>query len=279
MRNLCSFLLLLLSTSLLAQVDQKVSAKEWAYYGQNFYGQIKSQKEISKESLYSILNGTHISTSGKFDSISGSCVGECYNHRTVGYDSARKILFGELFVQKDNSGLFVMDVYCGKIFHYAQVADISHMGSEVNIEHTWPQSKFNKSYDKGMQKSDMHHLYPTDSDANNKRASHEFGMNENSRDELNVQGCDMSKLIGAGEGLLFTPPSQHRGNVARSLFYFSVRYKLMISSSQEKVIRAWHDSDPVDAEEASRHEIISKYQSVRNPFIDHPELVGMIQDF
>jgi endonuclease I len=37
--------------------------------------------------------------------------------------------------------------------------------------------------------------------------------------------------------------------------------------------------DPIDEAEKTRHEIIAKYQKVRNPFIDFPELVEKIADF
>jgi endonuclease I len=37
--------------------------------------------------------------------------------------------------------------------------------------------------------------------------------------------------------------------------------------------------DPVDAEEIARHEVIAKYQKVRNPFVDFPQLVEKVADF
>jgi deoxyribonuclease-1 len=79
--------------------------------------------------------------------------------------------------------------------------------------------------------------------------------------------------------MIFMPPVGHRGNVARSLFYFSVRYDIAINKNEEQILRQWHKMDPIDANEKARHEIVAKYQKVRNPFVDYPQLVEKVADF
>lgn len=274
MRSSVVLCLVLFSFGLFAQTNRKLANNHLAYYGADFY-----TKKVTKDSLYKILDEHHFVSSNNYDVISNNCSGECFRHSSVGYEQARKIMFGELFVKKDGKGTFVEDVYCGKKFHYNQVSDVSNMGNEVNIEHTWPQSRFNGNFDKNMQKSDLHHLYPTDSSANNRRANHEFGEVGESHDELNVQNCSSSKLSDISGHFIFSPPTEHRGNVARSLFYFATRYKLFIGPAEEMILKQWHKMDPIDEAEKTRHEIIAKYQKVRNPFIDFPELVEKIADF
>jgi len=261
-----------------AQVSQKISANEWAFYGQEFYQKLKSNS-MEKEHLAKILNSTHKVVKGKHDFLDNSCSQNCYRHTSVGYDDARKIMFGELFQQKDDKGQFVVDVYCSKKFYFKDVDEVSNMSNEVNIEHTWPQSKFNRQYNKDLQKSDMHHLYPTDSLANSRRGNYDFGEIGNRNDELNVHACDISHLSHQDGEPVFTPPVKHKGNVARSLFYFSSHYDLEIKADVEKMLRKWHEEDPVDAEEIKRHEQISAHQNIRNPFVDHPELVKMVENF
>jgi hypothetical protein len=274
MRSSVVLCLVLFSFGLFAQTNRKLANNHLAYYGADFY-----TKKVTKDSLYKILDEHHFISSNNYDVISNNCSGACFRHSSVGYEQARKIMFGELFVKKDNEGTFVEDVYCGKKFHYRQVSDVSNMGNEVNIEHTWPQSRFNGNFDKNMQKSDLHHLYPTDSSANNRRANHEFGEVGESHDELNVQNCSSSKLSDISGHFKFSPPTNHRGNVARSLFYFATRYKLFIGPAEEMILKEWHKNDPIDEAEKARHETIAKYQKVRNPFIDFPELVEKIADF
>lgn len=265
---------ILLSVTAFAQTDRTYSNGKLAYYGADFY-----TGNITKASLYKILSSTHSIVSNQPDAISSACNGQCFKHTSVGYEGARKIMFGETFMERDAKGTFVKDVYCGKRFYFNNVNDVSNMHTEVNIEHTWPQSKFSAKFDKNMQKSDMHHLFPTDSMANNRRGNHEFGDIANNPDELNVANCASSKLGHLGGGVIFTPPAIHRGNVARALFYFSTRYDIALDRNQEKILRQWHKEDPIDAAEKSRHEIVAKYQKVRNPFVDYPELVEKVADF
>ena len=273
MLKLVVLTLAFLSFSVHAQVGQKLSDKQWAYYGESFY-----QGPVNKDSIHKILASTHTTTKGKFDSI-GNCSGTCYGHTSVGYDGARKYLFGQIYILRDAEGSYVSDVYCGKKFHFRSPDDASNMHAEVNIEHTWPQSKFSSHFERGMQKSDMHHLFLTDSVANSDRGNHEFGDVSAVKNELRAQNCDISRLGRLGGDMLYMPPSPHRGNVARALFYFAIRYELSISEEQEKVLRMWDKADPIDASEVARHEQVADIQKVRNPFVDHAGFADKISNF
>lgn len=267
---------LFLVASAFASVNKKLPNDHLAYYGEEFYEKFP---RVSKDELFEILSQNHRPNYGDYDDIGDCKSNRCYAHHAVGYSAARKILFGpELFGEKVGNGLMVEDVYCGKRFHYKSVNDVSNMHTKVNIEHTWPQSKFSRRFSKELQKSDMHHLYPTDSQANSRRGNFRFGEVSQGEDDLNVQGCDASRF-STHRGPKFNPPDEHVGNVARSLFYFATRYDMEISQSEEMVLRLWHIMDPVDEDEIRRHEVIARYQNVRNPFIDYPELVDMIKDF
>lgn len=237
-------------------------------------------KEL-KDKLFILLSSVHIYKRGKDDTITNHCTGEgkCYEHKSLGYRGARKVLFGKIHLEEDSSGYYIKDVYCRKKI----TRRVTNIGPNIipkneilNCEHTWPQSRFNGSFDKNLQKSDLHHLYPTDSKANSTRGNNEFA--EVDGEKLN--DCDGS-YVGAEkwQGAYFEPPNEHKGNVARALFYFSIRYKIKISSLEEKYLRHWHELDPVDQEEVDRNDTIHSVQGNRNPFIDYPELVGQISDF
>jgi deoxyribonuclease-1 len=275
MRSIVTLCLILLSFSALAQTNRKLPNGHLAYYGEDFY-----KKKVTKDTLYKILDESHSVVSNGYDTIASSCNGQaCYRHTSVGYTQARLIIFGEIHANNDGKGQFVKDVYCGKKFYFKEARDVLNMAREVNTEHTWPQSRFNGNFGKDTQKSDMHHLYPTDSDANNRRANHSFGNVPASEDELNVENCSSSRLSDIHGDVLFNPPTEHKGNVARSLFYFATRYRLSIGLAEEMILKLWNTADPVDAAEIERHEIIATHQKIRNPFVDYPELVSKISDF
>jgi len=47
----------------------------------------------------------------------------------------------------------------------------------------------------------------------------------------------------------------------------------------EGVLRQWHREHPPTHREVRRNDVIEAWQGNRNPFVDHPELVGLISDF
>lgn len=263
------------------------AASTWAtpsYYPteyQKAFAQKSYEDESLKEKLFILMSSVHIYKSGKNDEISNHCTGEgkCYEHRAIGYRGARKVLFGKIHLKEDSQGYYVEDVYCRKKIR----SNVTNIGpnvipknSIINCEHTWPQSRFNGSFPKELQKSDLHHLYPTDSRANSTRGNNEFA--EVNGDELS--DCDGSYVgVEKWQGAYFEPPNEHKGNVARALFYFSIRYKLKISAQEEEYLRRWHTLDPVDEDERERNDLIQKIQGNRNPFIDYPELVQSISNF
>ncbi|MEW6711413.1 MAG: endonuclease [Candidatus Riflebacteria bacterium] len=162
----------------------------------------------------------------------------------------------------DNYDNYIECIYTGKVIS----AQTMPKNDVMNIEHSWPQSKGAK----GIAKSDMHHLFPTDPVANSTRSSLPFGIVDNPSWEEGGSECD---------GDVFEPRPKYRGNIARALFYFSVRYKYRIDGDEEQVLRKWNKDDPVDANERARNDRVEQIQGNRNPFVDHPELADRINDF
>lgn len=258
-----------------------------SYYPDSFITQVSSgklQDDQLKEALFTILSGTHQKDpNGGSDTIGCDRAksGKCYSHQALGYKGARKVLFGQIHLENKNGQYFIRDVYCNKIFSANSSVGPGAIpdNNDINCEHTWPQSKFSRNFDNELQKSDLHHLFPTDSKANSTRGNYEFA--DVVRNE-NLVNCELSQSGASttqGGHTFFEPPTFHKGNVARALFYFSVRYKMSINPSQEAFLRQWNEIDPVDQEEINRNDAIEKLQGNRNPFIDNPELVNQISDF
>ena len=143
---------------------------------------------------------------------------------------------------------------------------------KLNTEHTWPQSKGAKKF---PAQGDMHHLYATSKESNSVRENFPF--------------CHVIQAFWEKQGSYqgfnsdlqdcFEPCDTHKGNVARAMFYFAIRYRKGLSESQEKLFRAWNDLDPVDQDEIIRNDRIEKIQGNRNPFIDDESLVKQISRF
>jgi endonuclease I len=147
----------------------------------------------------------------------------------------------------------------------------------MNAEHTWPQSRFTNRYSKDLHKCDMHNLFPSDSEMNSRRSSLRFG---NVLEDMEELKCDVSRLGSSEKGeVVFEPPADHKGNVARAIFYFAARYEMKISDEEEATLRDWNEEDPVDEAEVLRAEKIFQLQHTRNPFVDLPDLLEKIENF
>jgi subtilisin-like proprotein convertase family protein len=181
----------------------------------------------------------------------------------VSYNEARKKIFTELDV-KDGK---VQCVYTGREINGGKIPN----SSDMNVEHTWPQSKGAT----GAAKSDLHHLFPTDSRANSTRGSFPFGTVEK---VMWSQGGSKFGLDAQGRKV-FEPPDEHKGNVARAMFYFSAEYGKPIPDAEEAVLREWNKLDAVDAAELERSRKIAAIQGNRNQFVEHSHLVERVSDF
>jgi len=135
-----------------------------------------------------------------------------------------------------------------------------------NTEHTFPQSFFT-SFE--PMRSDLHHLYPTDDVANGQRGDHPFGV---------VTSPSWSSGGSKSDGTIFEPRDQQKGAVARSMFYFVLRYQNYgnFLNSQEAILRSWHQAFPPTVIEKTRNEGIYTMQENRNPFVDYPVFIERI---
>lgn len=185
-------------------------------------------------------------------------------HRPLTYKQANEILFTKLN-QTSNE---VCSVYTSKL-----CAPNNEIPSPkiMNIEHTWPQS----TGANGTAKSDLHHLFPVDSPTNSIRSSLPFCDVVESK----WDNGESKRGFNSFNEHCFEPPLKHKGNVARALFYFSIRYQMPIDDNQETYLIKWHIQDPIDQDEIDRNNKIKSFQNNSNPFIEKPELVEQIQNF
>ncbi|MGE4131174.1 MAG: endonuclease I family protein [Bdellovibrionales bacterium] len=285
------FLCALLASVVFAQFTSHAAtlSEEKSYYPSSFYSSIDNGMRDAdlKSEIFRILSSAHVPKANDHDTLKSRCSPSdtgCYEHTNVGYRRAREILFGRLHLERHGSTYAVRDVYCQ---HLSTASDYAKSPpgpgqipdpNVINTEHTWPQSKFSSRFPRDLQKADLHILYPVMPSANSSRSNLPLG---NVVTPVN-RPCPLARRgygKDGGRKTLFEVPDAHKGNAARAILYFSIRYQLPVPADEESSLRAWHRLDPVDDFEKSRHEIIFADQKERNPFIDYPELVDLISDF
>jgi hypothetical protein len=148
-------------------------------------------------------------------------------------------------------------------------------GDFINAEHIWPQSYFNSNL---PMVADLHQLGSTLSVPNGRRGNLNYALVSNPTYSTSA-GSKLGK-----EG--FEPADAAKGNVARAVLYFVVRYYdrsirqgMDYNSFWTKnvpMFLQWNRMDPPDAAEKRRNDLIEKFQGNRNPFVDDPSLADRI---
>lgn len=165
----------------------------------------------------------------------------------------------------------------------------SYASGVWNKEHVWAKSHgFPESgYSSSEPYSDAHHLRPTLISINSTRSSLDFGEVGSSYSSDDYGNKWSSSC--------FEPRDEVKGDVARMMFYMTVRYGAATQFNLQLVndsvtsgsslngkfgnlqtLLKWHYEDPVSKEEIYRNNVIyDMFQKNRNPFIDHPEYVDI----
>jgi endonuclease I len=163
-------------------------------------------------------------------------------------------------------------------------------------EHLWPRSAGVGST--GADTSDLFNLRPIRSSVNSSRGNRFYAQADlrhpvdPARVPPNCPECLYDYY--RGQGGIWTPRPEEKGDLARAMFYMVVRYDgrdaqtedLQLSDDPERAIGLfgilsdllqWHLEDPVSEEERLRnHLVYTRYQGNRNPFVDHPEWVAAV---
>ena len=242
------------------------------------------------------------------------------NYKIQSYNAAKSIMYSDI----DNTALDttpgIIDVYSqyfvpGEISDgYKEPGDGNKDGypaDYVNCEHSWPQSYYGKSL---PMVSDLHHLQPTLSIPNTFRSTFPFGEASKNIVYTNSGGSKLSIFVRNGnlfsikalkEKVLaarkldeldlskdyigvFEPAEQQKGNTARAMLYFYLRYynmnirqgwyeKDFFWTSRVKTFIKWSEqTDPINDKDIRRNNLIFQVQNNRNPFIDIPNLASLI---
>lgn len=185
----------------------------------------------------------------------------------------------------------VIGIYSGFSMNAANEYD---GGNGWSREHVWAKSRgdFGTSMGPG---TDLHHIRAEDVTTNSARGNRNF-------DEAPTQYIDYGGTYSgttdsytSGANWIWEPRDEVKGDVARMIFYMTVRYEgtggepdleltdTYLSSGstapfqgKASVLMQWHLDDPVDDAERLRNDVIYSYQNNRNPFIDHPEYACLI---
>ena len=210
------------------------------------------------------------------------------NHSVMNYDNLEDY-YPSIDATADNT---VWDMYSTCTFAFADANCEQHNVCDCwNKEHSVPKSWFGESL---PMKSDLFHVYPTDSRVNNFRSNYAYGETSSTSyvasDSHSLGRLGSSNFSGYS-GTVYEPDDEFKGDLARTYFYMATRYADKCSSWTggmfgsnynglttygRNLLLKWHREDPVSVKETLRNDGVYVFQHNRNPFIDNPELVEYI---
>ncbi len=182
------------------------------------------------------------------------------------------------------------------------IGGASAEGQGWNREHMMPQSTFYSNY---PMYSDLFFVVPTDARINQLRSNYPYGIAGTTTfyTFTNTSKIGNSNIPGSSyTGRVYEPINEFKGDVARSLLYFAVRYEGKLGTfnfnnntnpasdtnpldgTEERsfdpayltMLLQWHNQDPVSQKEIDRNNAVYNLQKNRNPFIDNPSWVNSI---
>ncbi|KIC62956.1 endonuclease [Chryseobacterium taiwanense] len=182
------------------------------------------------------------------------------------------------------------------------IGSASAEGQGWNREHMMPQSTFYSNY---PMYSDLFYVVPTDARINQLRSNYPYGIVGSTiyytfTNTSKIGNCAIPGMTYTGR--VYEPINEFKGDVARSLLYFAVRYEGKLGTfnfnnntnpasdtnpldgTEERafdpayiaMLLQWHQQDPVSQKEIDRNNAVYTLQKNRNPFIDNPTWVNAI---
>ena len=110
--------------------------------------------------------------------------------------------------------------------------------------------------------ADMHNLVPAIGEINGDRSNYKYAMIEGEERLYGKVNMEIKFSDKRAE-----PREKVFGDIARTYFYMRDKYGLRISKSQEKMLIAWNNIDPVDRWEKRKNRIIKELQGDENLYI------------
>ncbi len=201
-----------------------------------------------------------------------------YRPSTVmGYDRARDTLFLRVDLEPGDS---LRCVYTGRATWMDTSQDPTvfayNSSLQISTEHTWPQSHGAGS---GSARSDMHHLFAVTQQSNSSRSNDAFADVDDDWatrwfgpvTQTAKPDASLRHLFSETSGAEFEPREDHKGDVARAMFYFYTLYRAQSDTvwfaNQVPTLLAWHRADPSAASDSARSLRIRAYQGTENPYV------------
>ncbi|MBR5457116.1 MAG: endonuclease [Bacteroidaceae bacterium] len=211
------------------------------------------------------------------------------NHKKISYGSGADKTWGAFYTTDavvENGKRRVLDMYSGEKRYFGSKGEaVSGMNIEHSVAKSWWGGTSNNAY------CDLHHLNPSDQDANSRKSNYPLGELTSITWDNGVTFVGKANIDGKSQNA-FEPHDDYKGDFARTYMYMFTCYQDLtweytwmnyekstyptLKPWAVQLLLKWHKEDPVSEKEVNRNNAVYEVQGNRNPFVDYPQLAEYV---
>ncbi len=210
-------------------------------------------------------------------------------HKVIGYGSGESSTWGAFYTTDavvENGRRRVLDMYSNeKRYFGSKGSAVSGMNIEHSVAKSWWGGNKNNAY------CDIHHLNPSDQNANSRKSNYPLGELTSVSWENGVTFVGKANIDGSSMNA-YEPCDEYKGDFARVFMYMFTCYQDLrweytwmnyekstyptLKPWAVELLLKWHRQDPVSEKEVNRNNAVYAVQGNRNPYVDYPQLADYV---
>ena len=211
------------------------------------------------------------------------------NHKQISYGSGTSSTWGAFYTTDaviENGQRRVLDMYSNeKRYFGSKGSAVSGMNIEHSVAISWWGGGKNNAY------CDLHHLNPSDQNANSRKSNYPLGELTSVSWDNGVTFVGKANIDGSSQNA-YEPCDEYKGDFARTFMYMFTCYQDLtweytwmnyenstyptLKPWAVELLLKWHKQDPVSEKEVNRNNAVHAVQGNRNPYIDYPQLADYV---
>ena len=210
-------------------------------------------------------------------------------HKRISYGSGEDKTWGAFYTTDaviENGKRRALDMYSNEKRYFGNKGvAVEGMNIEHSVAKSWWGGTNNNAY------CDLHHLNPSDQDANSRKSNYPLGELTSVTWDNGVTFVGKANIDGSSQNA-YEPCDEYKGDFARVFMYMFTCYQdltweytwMNYAQSAYPTLKPWavalllkwHKQDPVSEKEINRNNAVFAIQGNRNPYVDYPQLADYV---
>ena len=210
-------------------------------------------------------------------------------HKRISYGSGEDKTWGAFYTTDaviENGKRRALDMYSNEKRYFGNKgAAVEGMNIEHSVAKSWWGGTNNNAY------CDLHHLNPSDQNANSRKSNYPLGELTSVSWDNGVTFVGKANIDGSSQNA-YEPCDEYKGDFARVFMYMFTCYQdltweytwMNYEKSEYPTLKPWavalllkwHKQDPVSEKEINRNNAVFAIQGNRNPYVDYPQLADYV---